>query len=343
MTLGRFASVGDGKGIFEKSASSFMSGLETLANNVNKRVEQKTQSMIDSRAKKLDAKIARPTAGGDFNGALGGGSFTPTTKGGGKSGKNSDAVKKKEEELKAIAKKEVEAINASSLNEKRKAQLIKGVKEKLEEDIKELQGKSLENEFEAADKKLKAVEDSEKKKKDVVKSVSDDINSQWEESVKKVANYAEAIQKLKEQIQKLRDDAVKNIREINQELDGVSKEKIKAEEDAYKSLATRRVDLLKQEADIQQELISITDVDELARKQSELSDIRSEVALIEATVSQDVLSQVSAYEALNQTQKDLIALKERLLELDAKAATLAEQKAINQAIANGKLLKIEKD
>lgn len=247
-----------------------MSGLETLANNVNKRVEQKTQSMIDSRAKKLDAKIARPTAGGDFNGALGGGSFTPTTKGGGKSGKNSDAVKKKEEELKAIAKKEVEAINASFLNEKRKAQLIKGVKEKLEEDIKELQGKSLENEFEAADKKLKAVEDSEKKKKDVVKSVSDDINSQWEESVKKVGNYAEAIQKLKEQIQKLRDDAVKNIREINQELDGVSKEKIKAEEDAYKNLATRRVDLLKQEADIQKELISITDVDELARKQSEL-------------------------------------------------------------------------
>lgn len=320
-----------------------MSGLETLANNVNKRVEEKTQSMIDSRAKKLDAKIARPTTGGGLNGAIGGGTFTPTAKSGGKSGKNSDAVKKKEEELKAIAKKEVEAINASSLNEKRKAQLIKGVKEKLEEDIKELQGKSLENEFEAADKKLKAVEDAEKKKKDVVKNVSDDINSQWEESVKKVANYTEAIEKLKQQIQKLRDDAIKNIREINNELDAVSNEKIKAQEDTYNALGKRRVDLLKQESEIQRDLISITDVDEIAKKQQELSDIRSEIALIEATVSTDVLSQVAAYEALNQTQKDLIALKEKQLELDKKASQLNEQKAINQAIADGKKLKIEQD
>lgn len=247
-----------------------------------------------------------------------------------------DEIDAKEKSLRAQAQLDTDFVNVSARNERDKALAIKGIQTQLAKDLKELNGKSLENDFDDADARLKKVEETNKEIKNSATDAFNQITKAEDDSVKKVGEYAKKIDDLKAKIQELKDDATKNIRSINQELTEVDKDKSDTTKDTYVKIAERRVQLLQDEKDMIADIAKEDDPVEKAKKQQALLAIQKEIAVIQDKIPSQILNEAVAKKALTQTEQDLLDLKQKQADLDEKRAGLLQQKAVDLAVANGR-------
>lgn len=262
----------------------------------------------------------------------------------------SDKTKKLEEELRKRAQLEIDNIKKSEDTEKEKALKIKAVKEKLAKDINDIQGKSLENEFDKSEKTLEEIEKAEKEKREAYKKTSNIIDDGNLEAIKKIKEHWENIEKLKKEYEKLAKDAGDHLRELNKELTELNNEKAQNQADTFNKLAERRVELLNEQKELEKDIAEAIskggdeeDWKKINENQEKLVWIKKEIAIIDKTIPSDIAKQVEHTKSLTEAEQTLLELKKEQDEVDKKIETNRQKRLVDQAILNGGKILISGD
>lgn len=158
-----------------------------------------------------------------------------------------DLIKIKQKELEEKAKLEVLAVKNSELTEIQKAKSIVAINKKLQNDIKELKWDTLEIEKQNSEEIIKQAEETEKKRLKTVEDFYEAIDKKLWDSEKSLENYKKKVWELNKEFEKLKKDAVQNIQDINYELS-------KWSEETEIKVAQRLLEVLGEQEDLQKKL-----------------------------------------------------------------------------------------
>jgi tape measure domain-containing protein len=270
-----------------------------------------------------------------------------------------DLIKIKEKELEEKARLEIIAIKVSELSELQKAKKIVEINKKLQRDLLELKWDTIKNEVQDSNEIIKIAEETEKKRLKTVEDFYNAIDKKLEESEKDIESYKKKVWELNKEFEKLKKDAVKNIQDINYEISKWSEEtEIKLAERILKALdeqeeAQKRLNELKREwveyiarqfewsqetikwmeASWVEEIwgIPIKDITEYLSLLEKQKDLQQEISLATKNSSEEIRNEIKRVSELSETEK--------LLEDQRKnEAILEERKKIYEAIRDWEVI-----
>lgn len=247
--------------------------------------------------------------------------------------KKSDPVTKAKEQAKQIRDEKIKALEQEELDELEK-------NKRLDEIYTEYKNKILELDWKTNDDMLKNAEDF---LKDYRKNKQDEIEAEkkaWEDSIKNIEKYWKEIEKLWEKREDYKNEAVKNLREVNKELEDLEKENTENLADRYLEVEKAIRDLEKENSSIK--YYDSTSIEQLQKYQKDWLDnywgvdidklieykkLQTEINLLKENTTEETIKEAQERKNLTETEKQLI-------EYEEKKTQLLEKQAILQATAN---------
>ena len=246
--------------------------------------------------------------------------------------KKSDPVAKAKEQAKQIRDEKIKALEQEELDELEK-------NKRLDEIYTEYKNKILEIDWKTNDDMLKNAEDF---LKDYRKNKQDEIEAEkkaWEDSIKNIEKYWKEIEKLWEKREDYKNEAVKNLREVNKELEDLEKENTQNLADRYLEVEKAMREMEKENSWIKYDSSSIEQLQEYQRqgmdnywgvdidKLIEYKKLQTEINLLKENTTEETIKEAQERKNLTETEK-------QLLEYEEKKTQLLEKQAILQATAN---------
>lgn len=333
----QFESVGDAiskaiakvKGVEDKAISELLDGptggdlaSQGVLNDKKKEIQKTTEQIkkeLEAQQKAADAKRKLDAL---------------KDKGGG----SADAKAKKEIDAKIAslnkqADLDVQAVKESILSEKRKAEVIVAIREKLANDILIVQGKA----GEVEEKNAKAALANRKKLEEEKQKTFEKATDELETGIGKLAEYAVAIQKVQDKFAELRRNAQEDVREITRSLADSDKEIAANDKDRANSIAERRAAALKELTDTQNQIAKVmaagaTENQANAIGRTTLSAI-PEDAVFGTTKASDLLSLLDLMDKRAKLEKEIAFATSQTTEADRKAAEATAARSESEKIA----------
>ena len=250
--------------------------------------------------------------------------------GGSKSSKATDPVKEAKEQLQQLRDLKIQEIQDSVDGEREKNEKLLEVYNWYKDELVKVEGKTNDELLKSAEQ---YVNDYYKKMQDA----SEKEQKATTDSIKKAEKYQDAIEKLGEKREDYKDSAIKNIREVNNELAELDKEFNQDIAGRYNEINEIIKDFERENGN--SDWLKGLSVDMLRNRDSDKINeipVKDAIEYLQALQEQEYLN-----ERLNDQQKELANTlqeqteSERLInEYEQKRATLQEQKGIYEAVAN---------
>lgn len=250
--------------------------------------------------------------------------------GSGGSGKNSDVVKNAQEELKALRDVKIKEVEDAELSEKQKNERLLDIYDWYKNELIKLEWKT-------NDELLKSAEQYIKDYYDTMQKASEKEQKAAQDSINNAKKYQDAIDKLGDKWEEYKDKAIKNLREVNNNIAELDKEFNNDIANRYNEVQKIIQDFERKNGD--QERLKGLGVDTLKNWDSDtISDIKVDDAIeyLNALKESELLSG-----RLTENQKELAKTLENqseseklILQYEQQRAVLEEQKKLYEAFAN---------
>ena len=256
-----------------------------------------------------------------------------TSGGGGgssKSSKNADPVKEAKEQLQQLRDIKIQEVQDAVLSEKEKNEKLLDIYNWYKDELVKIEGKT-------NDELLKSAEEYVKNYYDKMQKSSEEEQKATQDSIKNVKKYQDAIDKLGQKREEYKQNALKNIREVNNELAELDKEFNQDISERYNELQDIIKDFERENGS--SEWLKGLGVDMLKDRGSDkINDIpvKDAIEYLQALKETEYLNErlTDQQKELAKTLQDQTESERIIAEYEQKRATLEEQRAINQAVAN---------
>ncbi len=273
--------------------------------------------------------------------------------------KNEQRIKNIKELAAAEIKRERESLNnAKETNDK----IVEIIAES-DAEIERIRLDSFELEKKLNEKRIKLSKESS----DEVKNLFKEVLWEIDESIDSLEDYVDELEKVEDAFDELQDSAIKDLRNINDEVKNLNKEISEldtqisldvssAEQEKVNKLIERRVDLIKDQKELEEDLVKAAKIKGQSNREEEQAEInkklvatKKEILEIDKNLTDEQIKRAEAEEDVSKTWKiirDAEAEKTKIAnewfearrKLDRQLATLEEKKAIAEAFARSKSL-----